>query len=139
MISNFFLSKKCGHLFRRYLINIVVTPSYKYQDELWNCLTLNYKLLATRSISLACAPGTTPQATCFSRQQAIKNSSKGPRIPAPQSPQGRMLYPQLSLRDGRTNKSEVERPWAAVNGPLTNSNEPLLCQITANVSSNLMA
>ena len=29
----FFLSKKCGHLFRRYLINIVVTPSYRYRDE----------------------------------------------------------------------------------------------------------
>ena len=46
LISIFLGSKKCGHLFRRYLINIVVTPSYKYQDELWNCLKLNYKLLA---------------------------------------------------------------------------------------------
>ena len=34
LISNFFCwSKKYGHLFRRYLINIVVTPSYRYRDE----------------------------------------------------------------------------------------------------------
>ena len=92
-------------------------------------------VLATRSINLAYAQGTTLQMTCLLQLTNVNSSKRAKMLLL----QGRMFSAQLSLRRERTNRSEEGLSWVAANAPSTNLKELLQYLIVTKIIRKIMA
>ena len=92
-------------------------------------------VLATRSINLAYALGTTLQMTCLLQLINVNSSKRAKMLLL----QGRMFSAQPSLRRERTNRSEEGLSWVAANAPSTNLKELLQYLIVTKIIRKIMA